>query len=432
MQMALAGNMTCVSLRLMRGLITSIVAALAAVIPAAAVADPVTDAMLLSERFYGEGTRAMGPVNRPRTPLLEAHWSRLAAAMFEAANAADPRYTPLLGLSPAAGPADPEAAVHAAVHGVLLTAFPSRKTELDEALAFNLAQRPAGSARDAGVRLGEEAARLANARVVFAEGTTPWLQQPTSAPGAFVGSNEPMMGSYRWGYRPWLLKDMSAIRHGAFPDLTSEAYARSFDETRRLGSINSKERTAAQTMAARFWVDALNPVPTIRNVALARKLPLVEIARLNALMLLTDMDVIYMVDQNKFGQARWRPSTAIRLAADDNNPATSPDPTWEPYLRNPGSSEFPCGHCTSAAAMAAQFEAELGPYTAEAEFTSDDLPGIVIRGMRWADLGRQASDSRVWGGVHFRYSAEVGEAFGREIAAAARANFVKPIPRRKR
>lgn len=398
-----------------------------------AMADPVTDQMLLSERLYGDTTRGgNAALNRVRDPLVEAHWSRLAAAMFEAANAADPRYASLLGLPAAQRPADGEAAVMAAAHGVLVRAFPARKADLDESLAFNLAQRPQGANRDEGVRLGQEAARLANARVVFAEGAKPWLEQPVPATGAYVGTNEPMLGSWRWGYRPWLLPDLTSIKVRPFPDFRSEAYAASYDETRRLGAKDSKERTPAQTAAARFWVDALNPVPTIRNVAASRRMPLVEVARLNALMHLTDMDVIYMVDLNKLGQARWRPTTAIRLGDGDGNDRTVGEPAWEPYLRTPTSGEFPCGHCTSGAAMGALFEAELGPYTPEALFVSNEMPGFAIRGMRWADLGRHSSNSRIWGGVHFRYSAEVAEAFGREIAQAARANFPKPLTKRKR
>lgn len=417
----------------MRGLTITIAATLAVACSTPALADPVTDAMDLSKRLYNEGQRGAGGVlNRPRTALVDAHWSRLAAAMFEAANAADPRYEPLLGLAPASGPADVDAAVLAAAHGVLVHAFPARKSELEEMLAFNLAQRPTGAARDAGIKLGEEAARLANARVVFAEGAQPWLTQPVSGPGAYVGTNEPMAGSYRWGYRPWLLKDMQAIRVGAFPKLDSAAYAASYEETRRLGARESKERTSAQSAAARFWVNALDMVPTIRNVAKGRGLPLVETARLNALAHLIDMDAIYMVDLNKLGQARWRPSTAIRMGDTDGNDQTAGDPAWEPYLRNPGSSEFPCGHCTSGSALGALFGSELGPYSAEAEFLSEEMPGYVVRGMRWADLGRHASDSRIWGGVHFRYSADVGKAFGRAIAAEARANFPKRLSARRR
>jgi hypothetical protein len=346
----------------MRGLITSIAATLAVALSTSAAADPVTDSMKLSERLYEDATRGGGgTLNRPRSALLEAHWSRLAAAMFEAANAADPRFESLLGLAPSGSAADGQAAVLAAAHGVLVHAFPDRKAELDQSLAFNLAQLPAGAARDEGVRLGTEAARLANARVVFAKGAKPWLEQPVPAFGAYVGTNEPMLGSWRWGYRPWLLKDLTSIKVGPFPAVGSESYTSSYEETRRIGAKDSKERTPAQTAAARFWANALNPVPTIRNVAASRRMPLVEVARLNALMMLSEMDVIYMVDLNKLGQARWRPTTAIRLGDQDGNDRTVGDPSWEPYLRTPTSGEFPCGHCTSGAAMGALFEAEPVP-----------------------------------------------------------------------
>jgi hypothetical protein len=51
-----------------------------------------------------------------------------------------------------------------------------------------------------------------------------------------------------------------------------------------------------------------------------------------------------------------------------------------------------------------------------------------VRGTRWSDLPRIISNSRIWGGVHFRYSADVGESIGKEIARLARSRFARPLP----
>src|SRR5262249_49773729 len=71
------------------------------------------------------------------------------------------------------------------------------------------------------------------------------------------------------------------------------------------------------------------------QVTLAHRLPLVERARVFALVRVASADARIAMWNFKFKYNFWRPVTAIRNADADPNPATTPDPNWEPFLTTP-------------------------------------------------------------------------------------------------
>jgi hypothetical protein len=407
-----------------------IAVAATALLASTAQANPVSDWMDAAGRHMREAARPGGPGTAGTyTPAIMATLTRVAAAMYEAANAADRRYTPYFDLPAAKRPASAEAAVSTAAHDVLVALYPARRADLDEALAFDLAEIPDGPAEDEGVRLGREAAKAALARVVF-DPTGPFpAYVPPVQPGVYDSTTDPGPPSWAFGYRPWLLPSLKAVYPAPPPPLDSDAYRRSYAETKEIGAKDSRTRTPAQTAAAKFWRDAEEPDPTLRAIFSRPGRRLVDDARLNALVHLSRLDAVHVIDTSKREILRWRPVTAIRLGEKDGDPATVGDPHWEPLLRTPTTPEYPCGHCTAAATFAAVMEAETGPVARDARFFSEAMPGAGTLGMRWADYARRASESRIWGGVHFRYSAEAGEKLGREIARVARANFARPLKR---
>jgi hypothetical protein len=44
----------------------------------------------------------------------------------------------------------------------------------------------------------------------------------------------------------------------------------------------------------------------------------------------------------------------------------------------------------------------------------------------FAQMDQEHKEVRIWGGIHFRNSLEVGEAMGRKIADHLAANYMKP------
>jgi hypothetical protein len=121
----------------------------------------------------------------------------------------------------------------------------------------------------------------------------------------------------------------------------------------------------------------------------------------------------------KFAYGQWRPVTAIPAADTDGNDATTPEPTWTPLLTTPPFPDYPAGHTTYAGAaetvLASVFGAHPGPFT----LRSATAPGVELSYTSFADAAADVVDARVWGGIHWRTSAEVGRRLGRQVASYA-------------
>ena len=349
-------------------------------------------------------------------------------AVFDALNAIDRRYEPVA--LPERGPegASTDAAVASASYTVLAALFPSRAQRLAESYAAALARVPDGHAKHAGIELGVRAAH-ACLELRAGDGTgAPNRYAPQTSAGVYVPTSLPV--SSEWpDVEPWSMQTGAQFRPAPPPMLTSDVWARDLAEVERLGAKDSKERSAAQTEAARFWSitgpAAWNPV--VRSLASSRPMSAVERARLFALANVAAMDSFVAVFDAKYAYAFWRPITAIRRADIDGNDATDIAPTWLPLLETPLHPEYPCAHCISSAAVGAVLEAEFG--TGEVpviSMTSAAVPGVVHRWTRIGDYVAEVSGARIFAGVHYRNSAEVGEAMGRSIARQTVATLMRP------
>jgi hypothetical protein len=137
---------------------------------------------------------------------------------------------------------------------------------------------------------------------------------------------------------------------GPFP-LRSAAYAAEFNEVKALGSKTSALRTPEQTATALF-VAGIGFAPlqaALRDQVTRRGMDISEGARLLAAVDMSIADAIGVSWDAKFHYGFWRPITAIRLADQDGNPATTADPTWEPLVVNP---PYPTTRAASARSRA--------------------------------------------------------------------------------
>jgi hypothetical protein len=120
--------------------------------------------------------------------------------------------------------------------------------------------------------------------------------------------------------------------------------------------------------------------------------------------------------------------TAIRNADIDGNDATEIDPGWEPYANTPMHPEYPCAHCIASATTAAAIEALLGTAeVGEISMTSVTAPGVTHR---WSNVWAYADEvarARIFAGIHYRFSAEVGTMMGRQIGQQAAATVMVPL-----
>jgi len=110
----------------------------------------------------------------------------------------------------------------------------------------------------------------------------------------------------------------------------------------------------------------------------------------------------------------WRPQAAIRNGDFDGNDATDGDGIWLPFVGTPPHPEYPSGHTANSSAMAKILTSVF-----------EDSPGVEIvvtlSGVtrRWTTFGEAAEeviDARVYSGIHFRTSDEVGARMGRQVA----------------
>jgi hypothetical protein len=367
----------------------------------------------------------------PRTPDVDRAATRVSLAMFEALNAIDRRYESYLGF-PAGDPsASQDAAAATAAYRVLLHAFPGQKAALDENYAIAMIAIPDAPGKEAGRLIGEAAATAA----IAAGGVDPALQpvpyRPRTTPGEWTATGLPQIEPYMVTFRPWAIASADALRPPPPPALTSPVWARDYDEVRRLGARASTERTQHQTLMARYR-QAFDVTPSLRLAADAPGRTRVQNARMFALYQMAFDDAALAMVEAKFHYNFWRPITAIRNGADDGNDATATDAGWVPLLGTPNFPEYPCGHCTVAAAIAEVMTAEVGARPAwGVRVSSTGVPTSAVQALpSWDEWEQQVSDSRIYGGVHYRFSNEAGQEIGRRAARTVLEKVMRPLPRR--
>ncbi len=278
------------------------------------------------------------------------------AAMHDAVNSVAPRYEAYAVQVSPSGEASVEAAAVQAAYGVLIRLLPAQANMLNAARSASLSAIPDEPAKEEGLAVGEAVAgqivalRSSDGSDVdgtYAFGSGPGEYQRT--PPTF---GNPSIPAFRF-VRPFVLKGGDQFRAEGPPRLKSDKYATDFNEVKRLGSVNSAERTAEQTEIA--LCDAESALPmwnrVARSVTAERQTGLVENARLFALLNLAMVDADIACWDSKYTYRFWRPVTAIPLADTDGNDETEADPAWTPLRPTPLHPEYPSAHsCVSNAA----------------------------------------------------------------------------------
>jgi hypothetical protein len=230
------------------------------------------------------------------------------------------------------------------------------------------------------------------------------------------------------------LKSADQFRPAAPPALSSALYARDFNETKELGAAKSAKRTAEQNEAVRYWTQANLAAPSpwfqaAGQVGAARGLGLADNARVFALLAM-GLANCYIIDWDaKFHYNAWRPVTAIRNGDMDGNDATERDAGWTPLNATPMHPEYPSAAGINAGAAVGVLQAVFG--SGPAGFTVTDLfdPKLKRSFTSFAQMGEEQEMVRIWGGVHFRNSLEVGDAMGHKIADSLLADQLRPAQR---
>jgi hypothetical protein len=401
-----------------------------------AAADTVCEWVEFAQAVQNSASSGGGGGGAARPDAARAQ-TQVALAMFEALNAIDRRYETYLGLAAGDSTASQDIAAATAAYKVLLAHYPSQKEVLDDNYALLVGEVSDGPAKTSAVAIGEAAAALA----LKAGGPLPDLKpqayMPRTAPGVWVQTALPAVSPQSLTLKPWILPSVDAVRPPAPPALTSERYARDYEEVRKLGGKGSKDRSQRQTVMSRFRVTP-NPMPSFRYAADQPGRRLVENARMFAMLHMITDDAGMANGEAKMFYNFWRPITAIRNGEADGNPATIADPSWEPVHQTPPHQEYPCAHCTYSGAVAEFMKAEVGAKPAwGVRMTSRSLPNAAVQVLpSWDQWVEEVKISRTLGGVHYRFSNEAGEQIGRTVAQMALAKVMRPlktaVPARKK
>ncbi len=381
----------------------------------------------------------------PHGVLTPRFFALMHIAMFDAITAIEGDFEPYRVRFRQPGSGSPEAAAAQAAHDVLVAINPSAAAAYDEALGRQLGKRPSGFALR-GAALGAKVAKeiltwrqndgwVVSSFPAYSEPLLPGRWQPTPP-------NNPMATfTHLQSAVPLAMVSSTQFLPPPPPSLTSEAYATALNEVKAIGRFDSATRTAEQTMIARLWAG----IPTtgsgtatnfmsvwnniVRDVARERRLSLVETARVFVLLNVAIHDGLHTTQTSKFVYGMWRPVTASRQADTDLNPATDADPAWLPLLTTPPypsyAGNFAVIGASAARALQLAFKTNDIPVTVTWR-QSGGLPDVSRSFDGFWEVAEEQSESRVYGGIHYRFDQVAAQNIGKSVGAFVYNNFMSP------
>jgi hypothetical protein len=447
--------------------------------PTSAQADVVTDwnktlndAIIATPTKHNPGnpTRAMAMMN---------------AAIYDVFQAINRTHAPFKVNEHAPG-ANLDAAVAQAAFRVISETYSEQQSTLNAVLATRLGSIIAPN-KQAGIDLGN----LIATHYINAHANDGWDQPdsytPTVGPGHWA--SDPLHpGQKGWGkawgtVSPWVMQNSDQFDAQfpvmGIPAFGTQAYRDAFQQVKDYGARTGGLRTPGQTAIGLFWAyDRPNlplaagvgppPVLFIENLtdiaAQVGNTP-AENARLFALASVSMADAAIAAWDVKFETDYWRPITAIRADAanDDDDPLTIEDPNWV-YLGAPGSDPgsssddftppFPAytsGHATMGGAVFKSLELfyKTNVYDQIDGIIGNDLDYVLHSneagggGTRSFDkftqtvpltVGTENSPegenaiSRIYLGIHWLFDARDGTKLGNLIAEYAATNHFQAVP----
>jgi hypothetical protein len=386
-------------------------------------------------------------------PSSQINVGMVQGAVYDAVNAITPKHhRPYLLMRRFGNTASTEAAVATAAYLVLKNivetvpqtiSFPTRGSVLVSLETQYDASEDAISDspfKDMGVAAGTAAAQaMIDARQGDGRfGASQWV--PNSAPGHWdpvapngttVQDPTPWVG----GVKPFLMQSSSQFRGAGPPALTSAAWAADFNEVKAIGGdgvLTASTRTSTQTYIAKWWQS--NPVASWNDVArqliVRNDLSVSDAAELLAMENLAAADAAINTWNGKYHFDFWRPFQAIRKAALDDNPATSPDLTWTPLISAPYP-ENPSGHLgldSSHTTVLRMFfgNAPAGGYQITSSFVNPGGPATRTF-TSFSQTVDEIVEARIWAGLHFRTADVQAVQLGTNVANYAAANYFEPV-----
>jgi hypothetical protein len=374
------------------------------------------------------------PGAQPATIHPTRSFAIMHAAIYDAVNSIDKGHSSyaieLTGVSPLASQ---DAAAATAAHDVLVTLYPRFQTILEVALQQSLASIPEDEHKAEGITVGQTVAgRMLDLRSQDGSGAKPIPYVFGDKPGDYQSTppNFPPQPQFTHWARvtPFTLARADQFRPGPPPALASQRYSRAVNEVQAFGVAGSTAASADQALTGRFWNGAIQNYwnEIAQTASLAHGLTTAQNARLFAQLNLAFADAVIAFYDAKYTYNFWRPVTAIRAGSEDT-PDTVADPNWLPEVtKTPPDPSYPGAH----AAISAAGEVVLHEFFEKGGFdftvTSEVLPSVQRSFDSFAAAAKEATFSRVFAGVHFRFDLTAGRRLGRNIAHFVLQNFRTP------
>jgi vanadium-dependent haloperoxidase-like protein len=345
-------------------------------------------------------------------------------AIYDAVNAIDGApFEPYASVPDVARPASTDAAVATAAYDVLIVLLPDQKDALSAEYQASLATVTDDVAKTNGVAVGHSAATAIlavraqdgrDAVVTYVPGSGPGVWTPT--PPAFLAAQAPETPFVQ----TFALNTGSQFRPDPPFALTSDEWARDYNEIKALGAAVGSIRTVEQSDIARFWSDnpALQWDRAWRRLSIEKGLSPADNARYFAMLTTASADALIACWDAKYYYNFWRPVTAIRGGDTDGNPDTAPDPLWISFVVTPNHPEYPAAHGCFSGASTETLRQFFG--TDDVTFSIDsNVSGLafpVRTYSRFSDALAEVLDARVYGGMHYRNSTRVGANVGKQVS----------------
>jgi hypothetical protein len=379
-------------------------------------------------------------VANKQNPFAQARYAAIVQlAVFEAVNAVTGDYQPYLGSITGAPGASAEAAAVEAAYQVLITYFPASAATLYAAYQNSMAQIPDGQAKTDGIATGDAAASAMIALRAKDGSSPPQFKIPGPAvPGEWQATpscpivNGVAVGiAFQWqNITPFGIPSAGDFLLGPPPTLTSNKYAKTYNEVMTVGSLNSTERPQDRANVALFYASS-SPTQVFnqaaRQVAQEQSGSLSENARVLALINIAMSDSLVASFLNKYHYNFWRPETAIHAGDTDGNPKTDPDPNYVPFIVTPCFPSYPSNHGSAGNGAAEVLRRLYGEAGHSITLTNPAVPGIVLQYTSFGQITNDISDARVYGVIHFRTDQTAGARLGRAVGTAVYKNNLHPV-----
>jgi hypothetical protein len=224
----------------------------------------------------------------------------------------------------------------------------------------------------------------------------------------------------RWGEnRPFILTSGAECAPPSPPEYSEETDSAFYTEAFEVYTI-ANQLSAEQREIARFWADdpfrtatpAGHSISILTQVLEYEEASLQVAAEAYARMGIGLADAFISCWNAKFQHNLLRPVTYIQRVIDSD---------WHPLLTTPPFPEYPSGHSVESSAAAAIL---FGMFGSDYQFTdmTHEAWGLPSRSFAsFAVFAREAAESRIYGGIHFRSAIENGLEQGDCIASRVNA-----------